>query len=825
MIVKTYSFPCLLYCDVIVYPFPSTTPVIPKDDEYSENYEEDFEIPTSHSQSSLSSSNSTSTITPANTHSKSITPSGTCTANDGISSSVHTSHELHKQKMVETNSRPHATTEVNVSGSSVGSTQSVKRLLHRSSHSSTLRTKEQHQLLGDYTSQSTAGFNLSPIHTQVHTEHSVDESVKGSPRQNPEVPTRRSLSTEPEERHSLTPIYPKDLTTSSRLREHPQSGTKNQPTKTTLHSVGGFSLSPIHALDCLVQGTNSDVGFDGPLIKSSDRLSKQSPTFSPIKEPSTYVHKGSLEKEAEMESSLPLRQSILDEVPQPPHQLKKHVVVKSPTLDPRGVRNNSHFGNNAEKAIDSQLEIKVIEDGVVLSDPQSGLPDDSYVADLTELQNALEAAGLPRISTVEEKSGTADAPRTTQISNLDGYTSDVSNVASTGKVLEKSAGPEQMPAKQVDKPVTTVQDEMEFPSTIHRDEKHEASDDELLASLLQGDSLVLQSNAISSETKSQDGSTTASVHVQPDIEVKGTKSVLREAVRALANEELASITRDILRGGDETKRSMEPVSDEHSMKTDHDQKSLPSQPKQSPHQIHSHLHQRSAASLPDKQVNPKRSSSVSNHQVEGACTETTAASMSTSEGREGSETRLKQELSDILKSNTPSVVKKSNQKSLAGKSAPLLKAKMSTRDARTSRFSSQPQRPQVKANTDRFSQSVNKNWTSGIPSSKVNTHERPVSQSHAKPPTSSRLTHSKPSSSNHRVSTRAKSATTAHASEKLKREDSSIVVIPTARTESFLELDVSDDESCGHSNAKLDTTDQAVLWKKAWQDEKACTCS
>ena len=828
MIVKTLSvtqFPvCSLCYDVIAYHFSSITPVVPKDEDYSEDYEEDFEIPTVHSQSSLSSSRSTSTITPTNSHSKLSAPSATSNY-EGVQTS-HADNELHTQKMVETNLLINTSAEVNVSGSSVGSTQSMKRLLHRSSHSSMLQAKEQHP---EYASQSTAGFNLSPIHTRVGTD---DKSMKGSPRhsENPGVSAHRSLSSEPEERHSLTLIYPKDLTITGRLREHPQLGAKNQPTKTSLHSAGGFSLSPIHAKDSLVQDTRIDGGFGGPSVKSPAKLSKQSPAFSQIKEPSTCAHKGSVVKEAEMESNLPLHHNIFDKVPRQPHQLSSFV-ANSPKLDPRRLRNDPHLGNNTEKAIGSQLEVEVTEDNVALTDPQSVLPDDSCVSDLTELQNALQAAGLPQISTVERKSGTADAPKTTQVSSLDSHTGDLSNVASTSKVLGENTVSEQMISKRVDKPVTTVQDEMELPnqpSSVHRDEKHEAFGNELLASLLQDDSLVLQS---SGETESQhDGAATASLQVQPDIETKGTTSVLRDAIRALANEELASITRDILRGGDEKNKSKEPLSNEHNKKlTDHVQKF--SFVEQSPPQIRSRQHQRStlslevSESLSDKRINPKRSSSVSAHQVEGTYS---AGRMSPPEGREVSESVLKQELSNILKSTSPSIGKKSNQKSLSGTSAPLPKAKLSTREARTNRFSSQPQRPQVKANTDRLSQGVKRSRTSGIPSrqsSSVDTLVRPGNSPHSKPRTSAKLTQSsnfKPNSSNRRVSARAKSATsvTVHASEKLKREDSSTVVIPTARFESLSEMNASDGESCGHSDLILDKPGQAVLWQKAWQDEK-----
>ena len=745
-------------------------------------------------------------------------PSGT--SNDGNLFGVQTSladNEFHTQKMVETNLLINTSAEVNVSGSSVGSTQSVKRLLHRSSHSSMLQAKENPP---EFASQSAAGFNLSPIHTQVRTD---DKSMKGSLRhsENPGVSAHRSLSSEPEERHSLTLIYPRDLTTTGRLREHPQLGAKNQPTKSSLHSAGGFSLSPIHAKDSLVQDTRSDVGFGGPSVKSPAKLSEQSPAFSPIKEPSTYAHKGSVVKEAEMESNLPLHHNIFDKVPRQPHQLNSFV-ANSPKLDPRRLRNDPHFNNNTEKAIGSQFEVEVTEEA------QSVLPDDSCVSDLTELQNALQAAGLPQISTVERKSGTADAPKNTQVSSLDSHTGDLSNVASTSKVLGENTVSEQVTAKRVDKPVTTIQDEMELPnqpSSVHRDEKHEAFGNELLASLLQDDSLVLQS---SGETESQhDGSATASLQVQPDIETKGTTSVLRDAIRALANEELASITRDILRGGDEKNKSKEPLSNEHNPKlTDNVRKS--SFVAQSPPQIRSHQQQKStevSESLSDKRIKPKRSSSVSTHQVEGTYS---AGSMSPREGREVSESVLKQELSNILKSTSPSIRKKSDQKSLSGTSAPPPKAKLSTREARTNRFSSQPQRPQVKANTDRLSQGVKRSRTSGIPSrqsSSVDTLVRPGNPHHSKPRTSSKLTQSsnfKPNSSNRRVSARAKSATsvTVHASEKLKREDSSTVVIPTARTESLSELNASDGESCGHSDLILDKPDQAVLWQKAWQDEK-----
>ncbi len=443
----------------------------PKEDDYSEQYDEDFDTTvTSHSKTHLSSDSSSSlTLT-----------------NDTIRQ-TNKDHVTNKSELTQSAANP---TQLNESGSSITSSHSQKRLLDLSNT---------HRPFAHLTEE--GGFNPSPI--PLH--HALDVSGRiNKDKENLSESAHSSLD-DYDRRLSLTPIHPKGLAP-GREKIH------TVPIKRTL--VDNVSLSPLHKTE------KPEVDI------SASQLRKQPPSssLSPVRE-------SLLNTRLQLSST---KQSVANS--------PQHVLVPSLQENPSVLSRYESHEQREDNLLDSNVGIDA------QPRDRSALLNDSMLTEFNELQDALKAAGLPQIA---EK----PLPPENEESQLNA-TSPTATCMSGGKMSPTLQNPE----GTLDSVITAVQklatvdQDLESIQTLRTANKTLEKAEEPLSTGTEHTSMPLETQL--QENASIGHSPVPGIQSRPihqqSMKPRSTdtdaskKSMLREALRVIASEELTSVSRGIL---------------------------------------------------------------------------------------------------------------------------------------------------------------------------------------------------------------------------------------------------------------------------------------
>ncbi len=458
-----------------LFPINSSYRAPPKEDDYSEQYDEDFDTTvTSHSKTHLTSDSSSS-----------------LTLTNDTTRQTNKDHIINKSELTQSTANP---TLLNESGSSSSSSHSQKRLLDRSNT---------HRSFSDHLTEE-SGFNPSPIPLH-HTPdisgriNSDKENLSGS---------AHSCLDDYDRRLSLTPIHPKGLA-SGREKMH------TVPVKRTL--VNNVSLSPLHKTE------KPEVDI------STSQLRKQpssSSSFSPVRESllNTQLHLSSTKQ-------------FVANSPQ-------HVLVPSLQQENRDTLSSSEsYEQNEDKLLDSNACIDA------QPRDQSVLLNDSMLTEFNELQDALKAAGLPQIA---EK----PLPPENEESQLN-VTSPTAIAG--GKMSLTLQDRESTPDSVITavQKLATVDQDLETVQTLRTENNTLEKAKEPSATRTEHTSMPLETQLRENAAKgcSPVPSILSRPIHQPFIEPHpeqatdtgaSKKSMLREALRAIASEELTSVSRGIM---------------------------------------------------------------------------------------------------------------------------------------------------------------------------------------------------------------------------------------------------------------------------------------
>ena len=463
-----------------------------------EQYEEDFDS-TVTTQSKSLSSQSGSTLTPSS--------SSTEVTRKSTIDDSSTKPPFNLMTALKQGTEPN----LNESGSSTSSAHSTKRLLDRSN---THRQITEHSRAG-------SGFSLSPIHSQP-----AKEPKRHGERDKENLSETGHNTSEQRLLAPLTPIHHKDTSSS-----HPRVQAVSTKTHHTLDSV---SLSPLHVAD--KQGRVDPPG----------KIEKHPTPLSPVRDPalqsrllSSPVRQSpaSTEQHTVVPSLKQVRvspssscESSVSQVMGPLADAGQHTVA--PSLPQARVNISSSSESSVSQIMMAPTPKEVADIGTGATD-QSRLPEDSMLDDFNELQDALKAAGLPQITDVPhhhsesvDKTSVEDPPKT---KNGGRKSPEIVVVAASELTTSNEDLPNMIGPTRVDG------DHHEH--FLSREQTHSKEPK------LEPDTVAKRS------TKTQLGPSTDTG--------ASKKSVLREALRVIAGEELTSISKGLLCGTDRTSSHQE----------------------------------------------------------------------------------------------------------------------------------------------------------------------------------------------------------------------------------------------------------------------------